>query len=110
MSAAVRPPYVLVISRGTTKDRYPRDDPRNKLTELCIEDLRTDVDGLVHSDETRRLENLLQFLLLFVTHRRELLSHQGGAMEVDEHPPVGVSDGMDPKTFGHFGRLLPFVS
>ncbi|RWW00956.1 hypothetical protein GW17_00036040 [Ensete ventricosum] len=51
--AVARPPYVSTISRGTTKgslwvtppifkeafvhDRRPRDDPRDKPTELCIE-------------------------------------------------------------------------
>ncbi|RRT52806.1 hypothetical protein B296_00038167 [Ensete ventricosum] len=43
-AAAARPPYVSAISRGTTKDRHPRDDPRNKPTELCVEDHRGSVN------------------------------------------------------------------
>ncbi|RRT51104.1 hypothetical protein B296_00023982 [Ensete ventricosum] len=51
-----RPLYVSITSRGTTKvtppipkeacvqDRHPRDGPRNKPTELCVEDHRGSVN------------------------------------------------------------------
>ncbi|RRT52804.1 hypothetical protein B296_00038169 [Ensete ventricosum] len=43
-TAVARPPYVSATSRGTTKDRHPRDGPRNKPTELCVEDYRGSVN------------------------------------------------------------------
>ncbi|RZS09031.1 hypothetical protein BHM03_00040079 [Ensete ventricosum] len=43
-AAAARPPYVSAISRGTIKDRHPRDDPRDKPTELCVKDPRGSIN------------------------------------------------------------------
>ncbi|RRT83413.1 hypothetical protein B296_00007866 [Ensete ventricosum] len=43
-AAAARPPYVSVISRGTTKDRHPRDCPRDTPTELPVEDPRGSIN------------------------------------------------------------------
>ncbi|RWV97481.1 hypothetical protein GW17_00039728 [Ensete ventricosum] len=47
-TAAARLPYVSAISRGTTKvrlgDRHPRDGPRDKPTELSIEDPRESIN------------------------------------------------------------------
>ncbi|RRT75101.1 hypothetical protein B296_00011139 [Ensete ventricosum] len=43
-AAAARPPYVSVISRGTTKDRHPRDGLRDKPTELCVENPRRSIN------------------------------------------------------------------
>ncbi|RWW18240.1 hypothetical protein GW17_00017785 [Ensete ventricosum] len=68
-AAAARPPYVSAISRGTTKDRHPRDGPRDTPTELPVEDPRgsinpqevstpTDVGGLMHTDENRSSRHL----------------------------------------------------
>ncbi|RZR96571.1 hypothetical protein BHM03_00025610 [Ensete ventricosum] len=43
-AVAAHPPYVSATSRGTTKDHHPRDGPRNKPTELCVEDHRGSVN------------------------------------------------------------------
>ncbi|RZR87806.1 hypothetical protein BHM03_00015265 [Ensete ventricosum] len=43
-AAATRPPYVSAIFRGTTKDRHPRDDPRDKPTELYVENPRGSIN------------------------------------------------------------------
>ncbi|RZR74116.1 hypothetical protein BHM03_00032213 [Ensete ventricosum] len=68
-AVAARPSYVSVISRGTTKDRHPRDGPGDTPTEPPVEDPRgsinpqevltpTDVGGLAHSDENRSSRHL----------------------------------------------------
>ncbi|RZR79361.1 hypothetical protein BHM03_00005077 [Ensete ventricosum] len=37
-AATARPPYVSAIPRGTTKDRHPRDGPRDTPIEISVED------------------------------------------------------------------------
>ncbi|RRT43051.1 hypothetical protein B296_00020631 [Ensete ventricosum] len=77
-AAATRPPYDSAISRGTTKDRHPRDGPRDTPTELPVEDPRrsinpqevstpTNVGGLAHSDENRSSRHLSSTPESFVT-------------------------------------------
>ncbi|RZR74569.1 hypothetical protein BHM03_00038634 [Ensete ventricosum] len=42
--ATTRPPYVSAISRGTTKDRHPRDGPGDTPTEPPVEDPRGSIN------------------------------------------------------------------
>ncbi|RRT36792.1 hypothetical protein B296_00040350 [Ensete ventricosum] len=77
-AAVARPPYVLAISRGPTKDHHPRDSPRDTLIEPPVKDPRgninpqkvlipTDVDGLAHSDENKSSQHLSSTPESFVT-------------------------------------------
>ncbi|RZS29032.1 hypothetical protein BHM03_00062699 [Ensete ventricosum] len=84
-AATACPPYDSAISRGTTKDRHPRDGPKDTPTELPVEDPRgsinpqevstpTDVGGLAHSDKNRSSRHLNStpesFVIFFSARRR----------------------------------------
>ncbi|RRT31469.1 hypothetical protein B296_00054969 [Ensete ventricosum] len=101
-TAAARPPYVSVVSRGTTKDRHPRDGPRGKTDQAPRRgplrerqstqeaSIPTDVGRLAHSNENKSSRHLSSTPESFVT----FLALEGGPMSQErptsnpntEHP------------------------